>query len=161
MVLSFQKRFEKKIRSKEKRHTIRAKRKGRRQFRVGDRLDCYVGLRQKGAYLLGRWPCVKIQGIQIKGRFHRYGGFIGGVLIDGEQLMQDECEALARSDGFSNFDEMTRFWKGRMPFCGFMIHWDPERPQPAPQKRKRGTGTNGQKDSGYGSFPDEDTDLKR
>jgi len=138
MLLGFKPQFEKPIRAKQKRHTIRGKRRGLRQIRVGDRLDCYVNSRQKSMRLLGRWPCTRIQDIRIKGRFHRYGGFIGGVLIDGVQLMQDECEALAKSDGFQSWDEMTRFWRGRLPFHGDMIHWDPDQPQPGPKKgRKR------------------------
>jgi hypothetical protein len=130
MVLNFQKRFEPKIRSKEKRHTIRAKRKGKRQIRVGDRLDCYVGLRQKGAYLLGRWPCVKVQPIEI----HWWPGF--WVVVDGEKLTHDECEALAVSDGFSSFWDMMQFWENRLPFTGFMIHWNPDRPQVPPRTSK-------------------------
>lgn len=130
MVLSFQKRFEAKIRTKEKRHTIRAKRKGKRQIRVGDRLDCYVGLRQKGAYLLGRWPCVKIQHIEI----HWHPGF--WIVIDDQKLTHDESEQLARADGFSSFWDMMQFWENRIPFTGVMIHWDPDRPQLPPRTVK-------------------------
>jgi hypothetical protein len=57
VILNFQQRFVKKIRSKEKRHTIRARRKIRP--RAGEICHCYTGLRTKKAKLLGRWLCVK------------------------------------------------------------------------------------------------------
>lgn len=131
MVLNFQPRFEAKIRAKLKRHTIRAKRRGKRQIRVGDRLDCYVGLRHPGAYLLGRWPCVKIQDIEIHWSPRFY------ISLEGETLSRDECQALARSDGFESFAEMIEFWKGRLPFRGVMIHWNPDQPQDAPRSKNR------------------------
>jgi hypothetical protein len=134
MVLSFQKRFQAKILAKEKRHTIRAKRKGKRQIRVGDRLDCYVGLRQKGAYLLGRWPCVRIQDVRI---WREHPMSRAKVSIDGERLSINEREQLARSDGFPNFAVMMNFWRGRLPFHGDMIHWDPDRPQDPPRTSQK------------------------
>jgi hypothetical protein len=48
------------------------------------------------------------------------------VLIDGQELSADEREALARRDGFPNFEEMIWFWqqpKNRLPFRGHIIHW--------------------------------------
>jgi hypothetical protein len=129
MMLGFKKRFEAKIRSKEKRHTIRAKRKGR-QIRVGDRLDCYVNPRQKSMSLLGRWPCTKVQDIEI----HWHPGF--WIVIDCEKLSRSECEQLARADGFRNFVDMLRFWEKRLPFSGVIIHWDPNRPQEPPRHGK-------------------------
>jgi hypothetical protein len=46
-----------------------------------------------------------------------------GVLIEKQRLSPDECEALARRDGFENFSEMMKFWDGRLPFRGTIIHW--------------------------------------
>ena len=129
MLLNFQRRFVAKIRRKETRHTIRAKRA--RRPRVGEICHCYTGLRQKGARLLGRWPCVKVQDIEI----HWYPGF--WIVIDGEKLSRDECEALARSDGFKTFIDMMRFWEDRLPFSGYIIHWDPTRPAKFPRRPRR------------------------
>lgn len=148
MLLGFQTRFVPMILAHTKRHTIRAKRKI--APRVGEICHCYTGLRQRGPIiqkfasgqvvrqkmtrLLGRWPCVNVQEIQIKGSFHAYAGFIGGVLIERQVLSQDECEALARSDGFETFTEMMEFWRGRLPFRGDIIHWDPTKPAAAPTR---------------------------
>jgi hypothetical protein len=128
MLLGFKPQFEEKILAKEKRHTIRAKRK-RRPIRAGDRLDCYVNSRQKSMRLLGRWLCTKVQDIEIAGA---HGYF---VTIDGATLDRDELENLARADGFENFRDMSAFWIGRLPFHGDMIHWDPEQPQPGPRRK--------------------------
>ena len=126
MLLNFQKRFVPFILAGEKTHTIRATRKT--TPKAGEICHCYTGLRQKGAELLGRWRCVRVQDIEIKGSFHAYAGFIGGVIIDGAQLAQDECEQLARRDGFEDFAAMAEFWRGRLPFQGHVIHWDRNQP---------------------------------
>jgi hypothetical protein len=113
---NFKKQFVSKIQIGEKRHTIRAKRA--RSPKVGETLYLYTGLRQKGAELLMRVPCTKVQDITIA---ESLGG--AAILIDGEPLDRSEKEQLARSDGFENFDEMMRFWNGRLPFSGDIIHW--------------------------------------
>lgn len=117
MLLNFQARFVPKIKAKLKRHTIRAKRA--RRPRVGETCHCYTGLRQKGAKLIGRWPCVKVQHIEI----HTNPGI--WIVIDDQKLSRDECELLARSDGFRDLAQMMEFWRGRLPFTGDIIHWDP------------------------------------
>lgn len=45
------------------------------------------------------------------------------------KLTRDECEQLARRDGFrtGGLAEMLGFWSGRLPFFGDVIHWRPER----------------------------------
>jgi hypothetical protein len=121
MLLGFKKQFVPMILSRLKTHTIRAKRK--HPPRVGEICHCYTGLRQKGARLLGRWPCVKVQQIDIGPV--RHGQQYADVWIDGLPLQQDELQALARRDGFGNFAQMMQFWEGRLPFEGYMIHWDP------------------------------------
>jgi len=116
MLLGFKTRFAPFILDGRKQHTIRATRKIR--VRVGETCHCYTGLRQKGAKLLGRWPCVKIEDIHIA-----RGARGLSILIDGELLDADEREALARRDGFASLDEMAQFWEGRLPFAGTVIHW--------------------------------------
>lgn len=115
-IYNFQPRFVPMILSGEKTHTIRALRVN--PDRPGNTLSLYTGLRHKGARLLMRTPCTAVQNILITP---------GGVIrIDGLYLEGDECEALARRDGFSSFAEMLEFWqspKTRLPFRGHIIHW--------------------------------------
>lgn len=112
-----------------KTHTIRGKRKI--TPRVGEICHCYVDPRQKTMRLLGRWECVKVEEIRIEGgREKRSGDFFGSVHIDGNRLDGDELDGLAWRDGFRSngrdgaFTEMLEFWKGRLPFKGYVIHWD-------------------------------------
>jgi hypothetical protein len=113
MLFNFQRRFAPKILSGEKRHTIRAKRK--RETKPGELCHLYTGLRQKGAQLLMRSPCTRVQDIEID--------VDSSISIDGVLLSIDENEALARADGFRDFLEMQEFWDGRRPFRGDIIHW--------------------------------------
>lgn len=123
MILGFKPRFVAAIEAGEKRHTIRGDRKI--QPRPGELCHCYTGLRQKGARLLGRWPCVRVEKIEIAGAWESHSGdFFGAVTIEGNTLDTDELEQLARRDGFSSFAEMIEFWRGRLPFSGNLIHWD-------------------------------------
>lgn len=129
---NFQKRFVSFIEAGTKRHTIRAARKTTE--RPGNTVHLYTGLRQKGARLLGRFTCTKVEDIVIRagrnrcgacGVFHAPGCAPGEieVLIEGAALDRDEKELLARRDGFSHFAEMMEFWTGRLPFHGQVIHW--------------------------------------
>jgi uncharacterized protein YqfB (UPF0267 family) len=110
---NFQSRFVPKILAGEKTHTIRATRAN--PDKPGNTLHLYTGLRQKGAKLLMRAPCVKIEEIEISARMR--------VRIDGVELDATEQETLARRDGFQNFADMMAFWNGRLPFRGHIIHW--------------------------------------
>jgi hypothetical protein len=79
-------------------------------------------LRHKGAYRILPEPviCTKVQEIQIKDI-----GTVKFIFIEGATLMPDECDALAKADGFDNFKDMMEFWDGRLPFKGQIIHWKP------------------------------------
>jgi hypothetical protein len=124
---NFEKRFVPFILSGAKRHTIRGIRK--HPDKPGKTMHLYTGLRQKGAKLLMRVPCVKVEEITIEMQLYRGGGTLAKglmfphILIDGIYLTADEKEALARRDGFSSFHEMMKFWDGRLPFHGHIIHW--------------------------------------
>jgi hypothetical protein len=113
---NFQKRFVPFIVNGEKTHTIRAKRKV--APKAGETLHLYTGLRQKGAALLMRAPCTKVEKIEIS-----LGPFGMEITIDGERLSPDEIVALAKRDGFDSAASMEKFWVGRYPFEGHIIHW--------------------------------------
>lgn len=122
---NFQTRFVPKILAGEKTHTIRAIRTN--PDKPGNTLHLYTGLRHKGAKLLMRVPCVKVEQILLDFSLlgwpnnPRYR-----VLIDGCELSPDEREQLAKRDGFESFAEMMKFWrepKNRLPFKGHVIHW--------------------------------------
>ncbi len=123
MLLGFKKQFVPFIESGTKTHTIRAKRKI--APKVGELCHCYTGLRQKGARLLGRWPCVRVEEIEIAGGWEALSGeFFGDVKINGDSLFEDERQQLAKRDGFESFAVMMEFWRGRLPFLGDIIHWE-------------------------------------
>jgi hypothetical protein len=145
MLLGFQDRFVSAVMRGEKTHTIRGERAV--PIEVGDRLDLYKRPRQKGMKLLFRAPCVKVERIDIlvsaagpeHEEFCKEFGMqrpntdqlyramhlaCSTVIIDDHGLSPDEIEQLARRDGFSNFHEMLKFWSGRLPFEGTIIHWD-------------------------------------
>lgn len=113
---NFQPRFAEAVISGSKTHTIR----GRRATpdKPGNLLYLYTGLRKKGAKLLLRSRCTKIEQINISDG----AGFVE-VRINGVVLWMDECEQLAKRDGFASFADMMAFWKGRLPFDGHIIHW--------------------------------------
>jgi hypothetical protein len=117
---NFQERFVPKILSGEKQHTIRAVRAN--PDKPGNTLHLYTGLRQKGARLLMRVPCIAVEEIEIDACGHECN-CDPLVVIDGTELDEKEMEALAVRDGFDNFAEMMKFWDGRLPFRGHIIHW--------------------------------------
>ena len=119
---NFKKQFAPFILEGSKTHTIRAMRA--HPEKPGNMLHLYTGLRQKGATLLFRAPCVKVEEIEIEEIAEILQVPVHVVRVDGESLDRGECEALARRDGFRDFTEMMKFWDGRLPFKGHIIHWN-------------------------------------
>ena len=117
---NFEKRFVSKILAGEKTHTIRAIRA--HPDKAGNLLHLYTGLRHKGAKLLMRVPCLKVEEIEIDACGHECN-CDPFVAIAGIELNESEREALAVRDGFASFDQMLEFWAGRLPFRGHIIHW--------------------------------------
>jgi len=117
-LLGFQDQFVDKVLRGEKRHTIRAFRKGA-EIRRGDWLHLYAKPRQKGMRLIFRAPCTQVEPISI--------GFGGDVRVGKTQLDVGEIELLAIRDGFSGRTDFYRFWDDRLPFSGQIIHWDYDR----------------------------------
>ncbi len=112
MLLGFKRRFAPFIESGAKCHTIRPRRA--RPPRVGETCHCYVDPRQKTMRLLGRWPCVKVEDIEITAR---------AIVIDGVLLDDAAAEAFATRDGFESLEHFFRWWQRWMPFEGNVIHW--------------------------------------
>jgi hypothetical protein len=130
---NFQKRFVPMIEDGSKCHTIRACR--RCPDKPGDTLHLYTGLRQPGARLLFRAPCVRIENIRIDR---------ARVWINDNELSLDEKDILAWHDGFRYdgtmmeicdppvakstgcFNLMLQFWVEKhrtTEFIGHIIHW--------------------------------------
>ena len=113
---NFKKRFVPYILAGTKTHTIRSLRAN--PDKPGNTLHLYTGLRQKGARLLMRVPCVKVEEITVAAD--------GAVVIEGVQLSDGERDDFARRDGFpEGWPEMYAFWSTthRLPFEGQIIHW--------------------------------------
>ena len=120
------------IRDGTKTHTIRAVRA--LPDVPGNTMHLYTGLRQPGAELIGRVPCIKVEPIRIT--------WDHVVIIGGVKLDRDEKDLLAWRDGF-RLDEtvlaicdpklpehcgcfellMLKFWEGRLPFEGHIYYW--------------------------------------
>lgn len=111
---SFQKQFVPFVESGAKTHTIRGKRKHRPK--PGQPFYGYYAMRTKQCRKIIQSVIMKVEDIEI----HQWT-----VRVNHEILFSDECEQLAKRDGFSNFKEMMKFWKGRLPFFGHIIHWKP------------------------------------
>ena len=146
MLLGFKQRFCPMVEDGSKRHTIRGPRA--RRPRVGEICHNYYALRTKACRLLGRWPCVKLQTIRIDAVLK--GETVPVVWIDGEPIDMDEMNALAWADGFRSrgragaWSEMFEYWTsptGRstdppaLPFIGWIIHWDYDKPVAAGQPK--------------------------
>jgi hypothetical protein len=121
MILGFKRQFAPFVEDGSKTHTIRARGQRRRFVAFEDVCDCYVDPRQRTMRLLGRWPCVKVEEIQITAA--------GNVLIEDVLLTASELTLFAWRDGFRSsgpagaVSEMMAFWKGQLPFRGDLIHW--------------------------------------
>ena len=137
-LLNFMPRFVEPIRAGTKAHTIRGDRKY--PIKVGQPLYLYCGARHPGAFriLPEAVPCTRVQPITIAecGRCHGTGEVaysstsygpcqVFDVRIDSIGLSNDECERLSIADGFASFTDMMKFWEGRLPFKGQIIHWRP------------------------------------
>ena len=135
MLLGFKDRFVPYVEDGSKTHTIRAFGK-RRLFRVGDSCDCYAHARQPDMRLIGRWPCVKVETIEIQPIYSMEDCPLY-VLVDGVPLSPDETDGLLYRDGFrewsvgpfSHTKEAKYFWEDRIPFKGQLIHWKFTAPQ--------------------------------
>jgi hypothetical protein len=140
MLLGFQERFAPFVLDGSKTHTIRAERKV--EMKAGEMCHCYVNPRRKDMKLLGRWPCVRVEYIEI---YERGDGTFGVVISSDyrngyarnwHELGSCEKDLLAWKDGFRHarkattrgcFKLMMDYWKpknGRpLDFRGVIVHW--------------------------------------
>ena len=116
---SFQQQFVPFIERGEKTHTIRAKRKNRPK--PGQPFYGYYAQRTKHCRKIVESTITRVQDIYLcvdnEGIAH--------AVIDDTELAPDECEQLAKRDGFPSWAAMADFWDGRYPFSGDIIHWKP------------------------------------
>ena len=106
--------FAGKIKSGEKRQTIRRASPKWKNVKAGDKLTLYTGLRTKQCRKLGEAFVEDIGEVKLY-----KAGLIGAINREGEYwLTEDEVEQLSRRDGF---DDVYDFWKF------FDAHY-PERP---------------------------------
>jgi hypothetical protein len=102
--------------------TIRLPRNGAsRHAQPGDKIQNYVGMRTRSCELILRSICVANVPIVLLWRP------VVEIVFDGEKLSTGMFNALAVRDGFSDFDDMERFWAETHPgitrFAGEMIRW--------------------------------------
>lgn len=134
MLLGFKRRFADFVEEGSKTHTIRKARVV--APRAGEICHCYVDPRQKTMRLLGRFPCVRVQEIEINWlAVKRRMSLI--ITIEGVDLSPDEANLLAYRDGFRTYGheagialgEMQDYWHtlhgaNAFPFVGHLINWE-------------------------------------
>ncbi len=120
--LNFQKQFAPAVESGEKRQTIRAFRKDKRDPKVGQILYFFTGMRHKGCRRLGKAICLSVDQVTIGP---------GGIGFEGPSYIEPlvrtgwTADFEAKQDGFENFAEM-RDWFDKtygLPFRGLLIRW--------------------------------------
>ena len=110
---NFQPRFATAVVLGEKTQTIRGYR--RHMDHPGDLLHLFTGQRTPSCQVLGRHPATAIEPVVIRP---------DGILVRERWLTSGETDLLAMRDGFpQGFGEMLDFWRGRLPFEGFAVHW--------------------------------------
>jgi len=117
---NFKKQFADKVERKEKKQTIRARRKDGRNPQVGQTAYLYFGMRTKGCRKLGEGLITSVEAVCIE-----RNGYSVNLFLD-HGLCWNEKESLAKKDGFESFDEMVQWFEKThgFPFYGFLIKWD-------------------------------------
>lgn len=120
--LSFNKKFVPHILNGTKKQTIRKFRK--KPINVGNRLFLYTGMRTKQCKKIGEASCVAVYVASIT----RKGIQLSTIHHPKKKWKVDEksLDAFARSDGFSDWEEMHRWWglTHDLPFKGNLIMWE-------------------------------------
>jgi hypothetical protein len=152
VLLGFKVRFVPFVEEGSKTHTIRADRA--RQPKPGDVCHCYTGLRQKGARLLGRWICTRVDDMLIEASYGPYDIPLWvRIRINGDQLSKSETSRLCYADGFRSdveehaWMEFAEYWRREnrkalgsdrtLRWKGKLITWDYRQPVEWPQQKQR------------------------
>lgn len=114
--INFQKRFALDVETGRKKRTFRKLRK--RQFKVGDMLYLYTGLRTKSCRKLGESICSNVERGEILED--------GTMKISGVELSLTDKETMARLDGFVSWKEMYSWFSAThtLPVTGQLVMWD-------------------------------------
>lgn len=116
VALNFNPEFVDKIKSREKRSTIRKT----MRCKIGDTLHLFTGQRTKNCVQFGTARCIGIGEIVIgldDGTPWAFEGRIGDVLVS---------KRFAHQEGFQNEQEMVNFFKEKygIPFKGYVHTWE-------------------------------------
>lgn len=92
-------------------------------------------MRTKQCFSIGVGRCVESCNIKIFIRLHELGKIeiSGNDIVDHEIRTRDGLDEFARSDGFSDWNNMRKFWLEEHageclnPFSGVLIQWEPIR----------------------------------
>jgi hypothetical protein len=104
-IIGFQKQFAALVESGEKRQTIR--RKGKRVYKVGDRLTAYTGLRTKVCRKLGEFKIKTVWEM----KFSKDGAdFVGGPGAIRSTYPNPPFNDLALRNGFNSFDNLKKWF---------------------------------------------------
>jgi hypothetical protein len=112
--LNFRDQFAPKIKSGEKRQTIRAKRK--RPIVVGDSLYLFTGMQSKQCERIGTVVCRAVSDVEVGDDYIAAGGAV---------LSASDADEFAVADGFEDRHAMIDFFKVTygLPFSGDLIAW--------------------------------------
>lgn len=118
---NFQKQFAPKVEAREKRQTIRARRKDGRVPRPGDRVKLYTGLRTRGARLLCEGIVSACFPVQIDDDPMP-------IIAAGVRLNRSSANDFAEMDGFPHATAMVEWFRKThgADFEGFCVRWRAE-----------------------------------
>lgn len=138
ILLGFKLQFKPMVKDGSKRHSLRGLRKIPRV--AGGICHNYTGLRTRHCELLGRWPCTRIERVEVF--IDKERGF--SVAIEERILRWDELIGFAYADGFrfggrgskgqGDVLAMKHFWivennlDQARPWRGELIHWNFNKP---------------------------------
>ena len=123
MILGFKKQFVAAVANGTKPHSIRA---GKR-WREGMNIQFYTDVRQRTMRKI-RPDGVAQEVLDCFIEDSRQLGtkmFLPRICLAGRMLMANECQELARNDGFPDFARMLEWFRANhgLPFDGQLIHW--------------------------------------
>jgi hypothetical protein len=121
---NFKVRFADAVATGQKCQTIRKRRRGDRDPKVGDTLYLYTGIRTKRARKLRQAITTRVRPIRIDARMQE-GALQPLVTLDDDVLTIDDVRMLANKDGFRDAREFLSWFEEvhGLPFAGILIEW--------------------------------------